>query len=314
MPAERACLAGQDQYRDALNCIKEGFALFDRDDRLVLCNQHYLDFHPERHRSLLTVGTSFETIFRNCVEVGFIPTDEYDSVDEFIRQRLDSHRSPRGSIERRLADGRTILIDESRTSDGGTVHVVTDVTELKRQEQEIRRQSLLLQATLDNIDQGISVCDRDLNVVIFNRRYLELMEFPEATNGEGIPLETFIRRNAERGEYGPGDLETIVAARVAAARRFEPLLFERTRPNGVVLEIRSNPMPGGGFVRTFTDITERQRARDALRASEERLRERVHELELTRERSEAQRRELSQLADTLARAKEEAEAASRTKS
>jgi two-component system cell cycle sensor histidine kinase PleC len=90
--------------------------------------------------------------------------------------------------------------------------------------------------------------------------------------------------------------------------------FERKRPNGIVLEITGNPMPDGGFVTTYRDITERHRAREALRSTEESLRERIHELEKTRERSEAQRLQLSQLAQTLARAKEEAETASRTKS
>src|SRR5207244_194368 len=130
----------------------------------------------------------------------------------------------------------------------------------------------------------------------------------------GTPFENFIRFNAERGEYGPGDIDALVASRVALAARFQPHVFERTRPNGIVLEIRGRPMPDGGFVTTYTDITERQRAREALGASEERLRERVQELELIRERSEAQRNELSLLAETLVRAKEEAEAASRTKS
>src|SRR6185312_10304535 len=184
----------------------------------------------------------------------------------------------------------------------------------KRQESELRRQSLLLQTTLDSIDQGMRVCDRDLNLVAFNRRFVELREVPERLARPGTPLAEFLRYNAERGEYGPGDPEQQVAARIGFVRKGKPYVEELTRPNGTILEIRTNPIPGGGFVTVYTDITAREQARSSLRRSEERLLERVQELEATRERLEMQRRELSQLAETLVRAKEEAETASRTKS
>jgi signal transduction histidine kinase len=281
------------QLRDAVNCLKEGFALFDRDDRLVLCNQSYIDLHAPQARPLIKPGVAFEEIFRQNRAPEFFAAGEVAAGDDAVAARLAQHRAASGSFERRLADGRTMLIDEARTSDGGVVHLIADVTRVKRQEGEIGRQSQLLQATLDNIEQGISVCDKNLDVVIFNRRFLDLLAIPEHLGKPGTPLERFIRWHAEQGEYGPCDVEELVARRIAMARRGELQDFDRVRPNGVVLEIRNRPMPGGGFVTTFRDITERQHAR---------------------ERAEAQRRELSQLAETLARAKEEAEAASRTKS
>jgi len=288
--------------------------LIDRGGRLVLHDERWLDLYPGKLRAAVRLGASFEEMLRAALAIGAVSAEEGESAETDIRRRLAGHRSPAGPIERLLGDGRTILVSESRTSDGGTIHIVADTTELKRQEGELRRQSLLLQTTLDSIDQGMRVCDRELNLVAFNRRFLELREVPEGLSRPGTPLAAFLRYNAERGEYGPGDIEQQVAARLAIARAGRPYVEELARPNGVVLEMRTNPMPGGGFVTIYTDITERERARSSLRHSEERLLERVQELEATRERLEVQRRELSHLAETLVRAKEEAETASRTKS
>ena len=312
--AERVAAAAQAQLRDAIASINGGFALYDADDRLVLYNRRFADLHPEPSRRLIRIGAKFEDIFRKNVELGFIPGIAPANREAFIRDRLARHRSPAGPIERSLGDGRTVLVDENRTRDGGTVHVITDITEIRRQEAELRRQSLLLQTTLDSIDQGMRVCDKDLRVIAYNRRFRELREAPEHLTCVGSSVEDFIRYKAESGEYGPGDPESYVAQRLEAIRNPRPKIFERTLPNGTTLEVRNNPMPNGGIVTIYTDITERERAREALRTSEERLRERVQELEQTRERLESQRRELSAVARTLAHAKEEAEAANRTKS
>ncbi|NIR30099.1 MAG: EAL domain-containing protein [Gammaproteobacteria bacterium] len=131
----------------------------------------------------------------------------------------------------------------------------------------------LLEAILENIDQGVSLVDAELRVVAFNRRFLELLAFPPDRLRPGMPFQAFIRYNAERGEYGPGDVDRLVRERIDLARRFEPHCFERTRPDGTVLEVRGRPLPGGGFVTTYTDITEHKRVQTALRQSEARFRD-----------------------------------------
>src|SRR5215472_13491734 len=154
--AEHAAVAAREQLRDAVNCIKEGFALFDRDDRLVLYNRSYLELHGERFRPSVRIGATFEEILRqNLLSLGMFAAGEIGPDEAAIQERLARHRAPYGTIERKLSDGRTVLIDEAPTSEGGIVHVVTDITSIKQQKEAIRSQSLLLQTTLESIDEGI---------------------------------------------------------------------------------------------------------------------------------------------------------------
>ena len=143
----------------------------------------------------------------------------------------------------------------------------------------------MLQAGLDLLDQGITVFDGDLRLVAWNRTFLELLEFPEQLAYVGAPFESFIRYNAERGEYGPGDREVQVAQRVAAARNFAPHVTERQRPNGKMLLLRGEPLPHQGFVTLYSDVTE-QRYIEHLSEHqniqlEERVRRRTAQLENT---------------------------------
>ncbi|NQU56991.1 MAG: diguanylate cyclase [Rhodospirillales bacterium] len=141
---------------------------------------------------------------------------------------------------------------------------------LLRQE-EIVVKTNVLETTLDNIAEGISMADADLNLISFNQRFLELLGFPPDRFPIGSSFESFIRFNADRGEYGPGDADEQVRERVERAKKLEPHNFERTMPNGTVLEIRGQPMANGGFVTSYTDISERKDAEKALRQSEERF-------------------------------------------
>ena len=116
----------------------------------------------------------------------------------------------------------------------------------------------MLQAGLDLLDQGITVFDGELKLVAWNQTFLRLLDFPEALARVGTPFAAFIRHNAERGEYGPGDRELQVAERLAAAASFQPHTTERRRPNGRVLLLRGEPLPHKGFVTLYSDITEQR--------------------------------------------------------
>ncbi|MDM0111291.1 PAS-domain containing protein [Variovorax sp. J22R133] len=132
-----------------------------------------------------------------------------------------------------------------------------------------------LQAGLDLLDQGLSIFDADLRLVAWNRAYERLLDFPEGMASLGTPFETFIRYNARRGEYGPGDPEALVAERVAAARTFRTHDIERTRPGGLVLHIHGEPLPGHGFVTLYSDVTAQRNAERTIREQNAELESRV---------------------------------------
>ncbi len=150
----------------------------------------------------------------------------------------------------------------------GTAH---DVTVRNQAEREMARKTKVLQATLDNMSQGISVVDENLHMTAMNRRFCEILDFPEEMGRNGASFEAFIRYNAERGDYGPCDVDAKVKEMLERAAAMQAHQFKRTRPNGRVIEVVGNPLPGGGFVTTYTDVTERELAEQAIRSSEERL-------------------------------------------
>ncbi len=114
----------------------------------------------------------------------------------------------------------------------------------------------MLRAVIDNFPGGILLYDKSLKLVLCNEQQKRLLEYPPALFEYGLPtLEQIFRFNAVRGEYGPGDVEQHVQERMRLAAKREPHVFERVRPNGTVLEVRGQPLAGGGFVTTYLDVT-----------------------------------------------------------
>ena len=161
----------------------------------------------------------------------------------------------------------------------------------------------LLQGAIENITQGISVVDQSLRLVAWNHRYIELFNYPEGQVYVGRPVAELIRFNAERGLLGAGNIEEHVSKRLYWMRQGTAHTSERLFPNGRVIELIGNPMPGGGFVMSFTDITEFREAERALKDANEGLEQRVSE----------RTQELSQLNHALTEAKGVAEAANQSK-
>jgi PAS domain S-box-containing protein len=131
----REVAAARQQLIDAIESSSEGFALFDADDRLVLCNSHYRELYPGL-ADVIVPGTPFTAIARAAAERRVV-RDAAGSSDEWLEQRLALHREPPGPYLQAQSDGRWIQINERKTSDGGTVAVFTDVTEIKRTEQAL---------------------------------------------------------------------------------------------------------------------------------------------------------------------------------
>ena len=173
--------------------------------------------------------------------------------------------------------------------------------------QELRRYDLLL-AGLDLLDQAIAVFDATPKLVTWNKAMLRLLDFPESMMRVGTPFEDIVRFNAERGEYGEGDIETLVAERMAAARAFLPHYIERERPNGKILAIRGVPIPNLGFVSLWTDVTEQRRAEAVIHQQnlelEARVKARTRELENANARLAHANAEIDEIAGALRHSEE----------
>jgi PAS domain S-box-containing protein len=166
----------------------------------------------------------------------------------------------------------------------------------------------MLQTGLDLLDQGITVFDGNLRLVAWNQPFLRLLEFPAELAQVGTPFETFIRYNAERGEYGPGDREMQIAERVGTAATFAAHITERQRPNGRVLLLRGEPLPHHGFVTLYSDITEQRYIENLTEHQniqlEERVRRRTAQLENANANLSRANTENSRIAAALRRSEE----------
>ncbi|MDT8989977.1 PAS-domain containing protein [Curvibacter sp. APW13] len=121
-----------------------------------------------------------------------------------------------------------------------------------------------VRAMLEHLPVGITVLDSELRVVLFNQTFLEMLDLPASMFSPRLPtLEEVTRYNAERGDYGPGDPNLLTQERMARARLGRAHRFQRQRPDGRVLEISGAPMPQGGFISVYQDITEQRRVQQA---------------------------------------------------
>jgi signal transduction histidine kinase len=127
----------------------------------------------------------------------------------------------------------------------------------------------MTQAGLNLIGQALSIYDRDLRLAVSNRMYQQMFDLPDHLTRPGVTFAETIRFLALRGEYGPGDPDALVAERVAQARAFEPHYLERRRPNGMVVSVEGSPLPQGGWVTVYTDITAIRTQERLLRARSE---------------------------------------------
>lgn len=153
-------------------------------------------------------------------------------------------------------------------------------------------QHVLMRSTLENVGKGICAVDKDFRLRLWNRRFLEMLEVPDGLIKVGTPMGELVAYLQGQGEFGEGgETETLFARRLDPRRRDIPDSFHRTRPDGSVLEIISNPLPDGGFVAVYTDVTERHRAAEALRAANEGLERGIAErtIDLAIAKSEADR-------------------------
>ncbi len=255
------------QLQALLDALPQGVSVVDKDLRLIFWNRRFheiLDFP----RSMVFKNANFEDFIRlNAMRGEYGPGDPEEQVQGIVARarQFVPHR-----FERQLTGGRTVEVEgvpfQSDGEIAGFVTTYTDITGQKQSEGQLMRQRDVMKTIIDNFPGGISLCDADLRFTAYNDLFKELLGFPSSLFAKGwVDFEELARFNANRGEYGPGNIEEQVRTVVARARNFQPHHMERVRPNGRWLEIRGTPIASGGFVTSYIDITERKQMEDRVR-------------------------------------------------
>jgi diguanylate cyclase (GGDEF)-like protein/PAS domain S-box-containing protein len=239
--------------------MPQGISVFDEQLRLRVWNQGFIDvlnLPPEA----VFEGVHFSELIRIPANRGeYGPGDSEDHVSRItaLANKFEAHcfERTRPNGKTHLVQGEPLYIDEKLV---GFITTYTDITDRKAAETALRMQHCQLQTVIESIPSAVSLFDSNANLALFNAEFPRLLDLPADIVKPGVSLETLFRYNAQRGEYGPGDPEQIVAALMERSRHLTAHRFERSRPNGKTLEIRGVPLAEGGFVTIYTDITERR--------------------------------------------------------
>ncbi len=231
---------------DAIESISDAFVLFDQEQRIVLFNSRFRAFWSHS-RVRIMAGMRLSEVRRLMTSTGLFSEEPRSAGDEQLLYRLQN--------------GRWLQVSERPTREGGRVILFTDITEVKhsetlRREQAVAQKSHLLQRAVDNLSQGVAMVNAEGILELWNRRFLEL---------SGLAPVAAHRLFAE--VIGDSELSLLTpASRDGNGRVIHEC--EQRLSDGRVLEIRTHPLPTGGFVNTFTDITERYQHAEALSESE----------------------------------------------
>ena len=167
-------------------------------------------------------------------------------------QRGRSHDGRRSSL--------TAFDSPGNSMNGDLQLLMKSLAKIAPYVESLRERISLMGAVIENFPGGISLFDSELQMVLCNEQQRRLLDYPDELFANGFPsLEQLFRFNASRGEYGPGNNEEHVERRMALVRERRSHVYERTRPNGTIVEVRGTPLEGGGFVTTYLDVTEQRR-------------------------------------------------------
>lgn len=239
------------------------------DAMLVLEDEKFVDCNPSAEKMF---GVSRNTLLATKPS-DFSAATQLDGRDSKIVAKEHIALAKQGKSQRfewqsRRADGSIFtseacisLLEESGNK--RVILVIRDISERKRTENETRMQSEKLQTLLDNFPGGVALSDESLRIVAWNHALLEMLDLPVAMFTPGFPLvRDVLKANIARGEFtefGAETAEEKLDALMAVMQSKQPYLYERTKQDGTVIEVRGAPIDGGGFVTTCADVSAKRK-------------------------------------------------------
>ncbi len=241
------------RFEDSIESLTEGFAIYDAEDRLVLCNNRQRQAHPHVP-DVFQPGRKYAEIMRDILMTG-TAEEALPEAEKTLKQMIELHRAKDGFFERRTKDGSWIRLSKRRTREGGVVTLRADITELKTHQQALAEQTALLQTILDNIGCGMSAYDQDFRLIAWNAQYLAINDVPAGFLRVGMPIDEVLGGNL--AGRGPSDE---LARQVAVLRSGRSHQEVEERASGRIIELVVRPLPTGGCLSLHWDITERRQA------------------------------------------------------
>jgi diguanylate cyclase (GGDEF)-like protein/PAS domain S-box-containing protein len=259
---ETALQVQTDRFQRAVAHMSHGLTLFGADVRLILCNEQYLRIY-RLDPAIMKPGISMREVIAHFVEQGHAPGE---SAEEIYNRRMGEIARGESSVGMTTCgDGRIIQAISSPMPDGGWVTASYDITDRIRYEDALKQQNLLFDAALENMAHGLCVYDKDMRLVCRNSRYLEFYKLTEEEAKPGTHLSELVdltmRNGAFSAEY---DAEQIMSAARERIGNLDNAVLHRRMANGRLIAVRYRPLPDGGFVGTYEDITEREQAHEEL--------------------------------------------------
>lgn len=263
--------ARNDLY-NALEAVREGFALFDPNDEMILCNSRFCQWLPDVANAL-GPGLKFQDYVRLVAQSGHLALPDEVTPERWTKERLRKHQKPHVNFNLQITGGRWLQISEHRTPNQGTAILQTDITAMIRLERQERNrllddQARLIRATLDHVNQGICIFDSENRLAGWNDKIKEMLALPMQFWPVGTAFIDIIEHL--RG-HQPGFDESTLLNLCRWVEQSEPsptFSLEFATSDGRIFDVFTERMPDASFVMSLTDRTfERHAARDLKRAN-----------------------------------------------
>lgn len=279
--ASREADAARSDLSSAIEAVREGFAMFNSDDVMVMCNsrfgQQIRDVQPN-----LKPGLHFNEYVLLVSQSQFLELPHGMTRSGWVSRRMQRHADTHVMFNVELKDDHWLQVSEHRTPGGGTVMLQTDITDVIRIGREERdklldEQARMIRATLEHLAQGVAIFDRGGRLVGWNKRFVELLGLSPVYMHIGVRFDRLAADFRERFSIShEGFLDALERWRGDVIRE-TPLSFELVGPSRQTLHAFTRQMPDGGFVISLTDVTAEREATRALSIANETLEARVVE-------------------------------------